>query len=112
MTPTRELPSSDGRFDANDSGADVGVPREAPDGAGAADASRTLASLASEYWDHTLEESPSFCTALGLDRGLDRLDESNDAARSRRATARESLRLRLEAVPPDALAGEDRITRA
>src|SRR5262245_1918720 len=95
---------------SSDDGSDASAPREAA-AADPRDAARSLAALSAEYWDHTLDETPSYCTALGLDRGLDRLDENNDAARARRAAARESLRLRLEAIAPDALAGEDRITR-
>ncbi len=74
-------------------------------------ARRDLAALAAAYWDHGLEESPIGCTYLGLPRGQDRLDERGPAARARRERALDGLLRRVEAVPPDALVGEDRLTR-
>lgn len=76
-----------------------------------ADASRALAALAAEHWETSLDESPQSCTALGIPRGLDRLDEDDDGARARRAARWEAHRARLEQIPPDGLVGEDRITR-
>jgi len=75
-------------------------------------ARRDLAAIAVDAWEHRLEESPTLCTNLGLDRGLDRLDERGPTARARRERALEALRLRVEALPPDALEGEDRLTRS
>jgi uncharacterized protein (DUF885 family) len=75
-------------------------------------ARRDLATIAAETWDFRLRESPGYCTMLGLERGLDELDERGPAARQRREAACESLARRVEAVPPDALEGEDRLTRA
>jgi uncharacterized protein (DUF885 family) len=75
-------------------------------------ARRDLAAIAVDAWEHRLEESPGLCTNLGLDRGLDRLDERGPTARARRERALEALRLRVEALPPDALEGEDRLTRS
>jgi len=76
-----------------------------------ADASRALAALAAEHWETSLDDAPQTCTALGIGRGLDRLDEDDDGARARRVARWEGLRARLECIPPDALVGEDRITR-
>lgn len=75
------------------------------------DAGRTLAEIAAAWWDHVLDESPSMCTSLGIDRGLDRLDQDDEAGRARRAAFREQTRRRLEAVAPDALGTEERLTR-
>lgn len=84
---------------------------DTPAAAAAADASRALAALAAATWEAGLDESPQTATALGLRRGLDRLDEDDDAARARRLARWEDLRERLEEVPPDGLEGEDRLTR-
>ena len=75
------------------------------------DAGRTLAEIAAAWWDHVLDESPSMCTSLGIDRGLDRLEQDDEAGRARRAAFREQTRRRLEAVAPDALGTEERLTR-
>ena len=79
-----------------------------PDGG---ETSRALAALAEAYWEARLEESPHTCTYLGIERGLDRLDERGAIARARREAGLEALQARLEALPPDALEGEDRLTR-
>jgi len=79
---------------------------------GGGEASRALGALAEAYWETRLDESPATCTYLGIDRGQDRLDERGPAARARRESTAENLRVRLEALPPGALEGEDRLTRA
>lgn len=93
------------------SGAPFGVPANPSNEPLRDDPARKLAALAAEVWDDRLEESPQWCTALGLTRGLHRLDEDDDGARARRAARWERQRERLEAIPPDALEGEDRLTR-
>jgi len=80
----------------------------APDSAAA---SKALADLADAYWEFGLDESPNGCTYLGIDRGQDRLDERGPVARARRDKALDALLRRVEAVAPDALGAEDRLTR-
>lgn len=78
----------------------------------ATSASRDLAAVAADWWEFGLEVSPLTCTMLGLERGADRIDERGEAARASEQRAISALLARVEAVPPAALAGEDRITRA
>ena len=79
--------------------------------ADAAEAGRRLASLCEDVWAWKLDESPVAATYLGTGTH-DRLDERGPAARERREKALDGFLRRLEDVPPDALAGEDRLTRA
>ena len=74
-------------------------------------AGRTIAALAAEFWEFGLSESPQMCTYLGLDRGQDRLDERGALARARQERAYDGLLRRVEAVPPNGLLPEDRLTR-
>jgi uncharacterized protein (DUF885 family) len=76
------------------------------------DARRALAKVAEDFWDFGLEESPFACTYLGLSRGADRVDERGPAARARQERALREFQRRVEAISPDGLEGEDRITRA
>jgi uncharacterized protein (DUF885 family) len=82
-----------------------------PEGIAAEDASSRLATLCDEVWRWRLEESPTSATYLGVGTH-DRLDERGPEARARRERALGGYLRRLEAVSPDALRGEDRITRS
>ena len=75
-------------------------------------ASGELSAIAQEWWDFGLDESPAWCTALGLERGADRLDERGPRARERRARAISGFLRRLADVPTASLSEEERITRA
>jgi uncharacterized protein (DUF885 family) len=80
-------------------------------GTGGDDVSRTLATLCQDVWTWRLDESPFFATYLGVGTH-DRIDERGPAARERRERALDAFLRRLEAIPPDGLVGEDRLTRA
>ncbi len=82
-----------------------------PDGT-AGGTSFELAALCAEVWDWQAAEFPINSTYLGLGLHDDRLDERGPAARERREMALAAFHRRLEAVPVEALEGEDRITRA
>ena len=71
-----------------------------------------LAATCASYWDWQLEESPIFATYLGIRRGLDRLDDAGPAARARREARLQRFLLDVEAIAPDPLAPEERITRS
>jgi uncharacterized protein (DUF885 family) len=71
-----------------------------------------LAAIAQEWWEFGLDESPVSCTALGLERGADRLDERGPSARERRERAVAGFLRRLAAVPTAPLSEEERITHA
>jgi uncharacterized protein (DUF885 family) len=75
-------------------------------------AAEVLAGIARDWWEFGLEESPFTCTALGLERGADRIDERGPEARARRDRAVAAFRRRLDAVPTAGLPEEDRITHA
>ena len=84
------------------------APRPSPAGS----PGEALAAVCAAYWDWQLEESPIYATYLGLRRGLDRLDDAGPAARARREGRLQRFLLEVEAVAPDALAAEERITRS
>ncbi len=86
-------------------------PAEAVSASSAASASTSLAALGHAFWEFGLEESPTSCTYLGIDRGQDRLDERGPIARARQEKTLDGLLRRVEDVQPDGLSSEERITR-
>jgi prolyl oligopeptidase len=72
---------------------------------------RTLAELAREFWEFSLDESPIETTYLGDGRGDDRLDERGPEARQRRDRRWADLQRRLAQIPAFEAKSEDELTR-
>jgi uncharacterized protein (DUF885 family) len=69
-----------------------------------------LRALAGEFWDATLEASPTTATLLGDHRFDDRIEDLSEAAEAVRRARWVSLRRRLEAIPTAAIDQSDRVT--
>ena len=73
-------------------------------------ASRTLATLAAEYWDSFLETYPVFATSIGDPRFDDRLSDPTSAGRAAARARFAALLARTGTIDPAALDAEDAIT--
>ena len=81
-------------------------------GQAAEPAQNQLLDIAARYWDARLAFSPIFATYLGDRRFDDRLDDQSDAAIAAHKARLDGFAAEVAAVDPDALVGEDRITRS
>ncbi|HEV7661191.1 MAG TPA: DUF885 domain-containing protein [Allosphingosinicella sp.] len=68
--------------------------------------------LLDEHYQWLLRENPTDATALGVHEHDDRIRDVSPAARDRRAREAQAFLTRLEAIPADGLAGQDRVNRA
>ena len=67
--------------------------------------------LADRFWDSILELNPTTATVYGDERYADRLEDPSPAGRARARRLMEATRSEAEAISPDGLSVEDRITR-
>jgi uncharacterized protein (DUF885 family) len=68
--------------------------------------------LLDEHYQWLLRENPTSATALGVHDYDDRIRDLSPAARDRRTREERGFLARLDAIPADALAGQDRVNRA
>lgn len=66
--------------------------------------------LAEEFWEQLLEANPTFATFVGDHRYDDRIEDVSSAAEERYARDARGLLDRLEAIDPDGLDQNDRVT--
>ena len=85
---------------------------DTPAAAPAAKPSDALAAAAARYWDQALAFSPLMATYLGDRRFDDRMDDRSAAALAAHAADLTAVETEVETIDPDALEGEDRITRS
>jgi uncharacterized protein (DUF885 family) len=67
--------------------------------------------LADRFWEAILELNPTTATIYGDERYADRLEDPSPAGRARVRELMERTAAAAEAIPPDGLPTEDRITR-
>ena len=67
--------------------------------------------LADRFWESILELNPSTATVYGDERYADRLEDPSAAGRARTRRLMDTTKAASEAIPPEGLAVEDRITR-
>ena len=67
--------------------------------------------LADAFWESILELNPTTATVYGDERYADRLEDPGPAGRARVRRLMEDTKAAAEAIPPDGLSVEDRITR-
>ncbi|HET7703707.1 MAG TPA: DUF885 domain-containing protein [Candidatus Limnocylindrales bacterium] len=67
--------------------------------------------LADRFWEDILELNPTTATVYGDERYNDRLEDPSPSGRAKARRLVESVRAGAEAIPPDGLSVEDRITR-
>ena len=67
--------------------------------------------LADRFWEGVLELSPTTATVYGDERYADRLEDPSPAGRARARRLMEGTKAEAEAISPDGLPVEDRITR-
>jgi uncharacterized protein (DUF885 family) len=67
--------------------------------------------LADRFWEAILELNPTTATVYGDERYADRLEDPSPAGRARARTLMEETGTAAEAIPPDDLSVEERITR-
>jgi uncharacterized protein (DUF885 family) len=67
--------------------------------------------LADGFWEAILELNPTTATVYGDERYNDRLEDPSAAGRARARRLMERTKAEAEAIPPDGLSVEDRITR-
>jgi uncharacterized protein (DUF885 family) len=67
--------------------------------------------LADGFWESILELNPTTATFYGDDRYNDRLEDPSPAGRARARRLMERTKAQAEAISPDGLSVEDRITR-
>ncbi|MFB8006351.1 DUF885 family protein [Nocardia sp. NPDC056000] len=76
------------------------------------DAHEELIALADRYWDTMLESAPSEATLLGDRRFDDRIEDLSEAAEQRLLGAWRELITEVDALDPELLNAEDRVTRS
>lgn len=79
---------------------------------GRMDAHEELIALADRYWDTMLENAPSEATLLGDRRFDDRIEDLSEAAEQRLLGTWRELIAAVDALDPERLTAEDRITRS
>jgi len=84
----------------------------APAGRAAADPARDLARLCDDYWQGWLRAHPMDATTIGDRRYDDRLEDISPAGLTRERQRLEAVVARARAIPENALASRDRLTRA
>jgi uncharacterized protein (DUF885 family) len=67
--------------------------------------------LADRFWEGILELNPTTATVYGDERYADRLEDPSPAGRAKARRLMEQTRAEAEAISPDGLSVEDRITR-
>jgi uncharacterized protein (DUF885 family) len=67
--------------------------------------------LADRFWESILELNPTTATVYGDERYADRLEDPGPAGRARTRRLMETTKAEAEAISPDGLSVEDRITR-
>jgi uncharacterized protein (DUF885 family) len=67
--------------------------------------------LADRFWESVLELNPTVATIYGDERYNDRLEDPSPAGRARARRLMERTKAEVEAISPDGLSVEDRITR-
>src|SRR3954452_15690741 len=67
--------------------------------------------LADRFWESILELNPTTATVYGDERYADRLEDPSPAGRARSRRLMETTKAQAEAISPDGLSVEDRITR-
>ena len=67
--------------------------------------------LSERFWDAILELNPTTATVYGDERYADRLEDPSAAGRARTRALLERTRTEAEAIPPEGLSIEERITR-
>ncbi|HET7473090.1 MAG TPA: DUF885 domain-containing protein [Candidatus Limnocylindrales bacterium] len=77
----------------------------------AARPSSAVDQLADRFWDDILELNPTTATVYGDERYADRLEDPSPAGRAKARSLMERTKAAAEAIDPDGLSVEDRITR-
>jgi uncharacterized protein (DUF885 family) len=67
--------------------------------------------LSDRFWEGILELNPTTATVYGDERYADRLEDPSPAGRAQARRLMEKTKAEAEAIPPDGLSIEDRITR-
>ena len=67
--------------------------------------------LSDRFWEGILELNPTTATIYGDERYADRLEDPGPAGRAKARALMEHTKAEAEAIPPDGLSIEDRITR-
>ncbi|HEX3427707.1 MAG TPA: DUF885 family protein, partial [Candidatus Limnocylindrales bacterium] len=67
--------------------------------------------LADRFWEALLEQNPTMATVYGDERYADRLEDPSPGGRARTRRLMERTKAEAEAISPDGLAVEERITR-
>ena len=67
--------------------------------------------LADRFWEAILELNPTTATVYGDERYADRLEDPSPAGRARTRRLMEGTKAAADAIPPDGLSVEERITR-
>jgi uncharacterized protein (DUF885 family) len=67
--------------------------------------------LSDRFWEGILELNPTTATVYGDERYADRLEDPSPAGRAKARRLMEKTKAEAEAIPPDGLSIEDRITR-
>ena len=67
--------------------------------------------LADRFWEAILELNPTTATVYGDERYGDRLEDPSPAGRAKARSLMERTKAAAEAIDPDSLSVEDRITR-
>ncbi|HEY3163838.1 MAG TPA: DUF885 domain-containing protein [Candidatus Limnocylindrales bacterium] len=74
-------------------------------------ASSPVDQLADHFWEEILELNPTTATVYGDERYNDRLEDPSPAGRAKARALMERTKAAAEAIPPEGLPVEDRITR-
>src|SRR5215217_6014955 len=77
----------------------------------AARSSSPVDQLADGFWESILELNPTTATVYGDERYADRLEDPSPAGRAKTRALMERTKQEAEAIAPDELSIEDRITR-
>ena len=88
------------------------VPAGAFAGPSASPPNEKLAGLCEEFWQGSLEASPTTATSLGDKRFDDRLEDITPAGIARERKRLEGVLARAKAIPEGSLTGQDRLTRS
>ena len=75
------------------------------------DFSSPINQLADAFWESILELNPTTATVYGDERYADRLEDPSPAGRAKARRLMEETKTAAEAIPPDDLSVEERITR-